>query len=59
MAYASETYVRQEVKALHNSLHDLANDLVGDIRHLHNEIEELREQVNIPQSEVERLSSGS
>lgn len=59
MAYASETYVRQEVKALHNSLHDLANDLVGDIRHLHNETQELRDQINTLQSEVERLSSGS
>lgn len=40
--YATEKYVRMEVKDLHSQIHELANDLGGDIRFLHQEITEQR-----------------
>jgi len=40
--YATEKYVRMEVKDVHSQIHELANDLGGDIRFLHQEITEQR-----------------
>ena len=43
--YATEKYVRMEAKELQQTIHELANDLGGDIRYLHQELTELRNQV--------------
>ena len=40
--YATEKYVRMEVKDVHSQIQELANDLGGDIRFLHQEITEQR-----------------
>ena len=40
--YATEKYVRMEVKDVHTQAQELANDLGGDIRFLHQEITEQR-----------------
>ena len=40
--YATEKYVRMEVKDVHGQIQELANDLGGDIRFLHQEITEQR-----------------
>jgi len=40
--YATEKYVRMEVKDVHTQVQELANDLGGDIRFLHQEITEQR-----------------
>ena len=40
--YATEKYVRMEVKDVHGRIQELANDLGGDIRFLHQEITEQR-----------------
>lgn len=43
--YATEKYVRMEAKELQQTIHELANDLGGDIRYLHQELTDLRNQV--------------
>jgi hypothetical protein len=51
--YATEKYVRMEVKDVHSQIHELANDLGGDIRFLHQEITEQR---NLIEQLVQDLS---
>ena len=43
--YATEKYVRMEVKDVHSRIQELANDLGGDIRFLHQELTELRNEL--------------
>lgn len=43
--YATEKYVRMEAKELQQTIHELANDLGGDIRYLHQELTDLRNQI--------------
>jgi len=43
--YATEKYVRMEVKDVHSQIQELANDLGGDIRFLHQELTELRNEL--------------
>jgi len=43
--YATEKYVRMEDKELQQKIHELDNDIGGDIRYLHQELTELRNQV--------------
>jgi len=40
---------------MQSSLHEVANDLGGDIRYLHQEITELRNEVAMLQADVEAL----
>ena len=44
-----------EIKEVHSSIHELANDLGGDIRYLHQEISELRETIDILQQDIRQL----
>ena len=43
--YASEKYVRLEIKEVHGSVKELANDLGGDIRFLSQEIHDISERL--------------
>ena len=53
--YATEKYVRMEVKDVHSQIHELANDLGGDIRFLHQEISEQRELIQLLQAELSEM----
>ena len=53
--YATEKYVRMEAKELHSAIHELANDLGGDINYLHQEINELRATVAQLMSDIDEM----
>ena len=46
-----------EAKELHSSIHEVANDLGGDINYLHQEINELRTTVAQLMSDLDELRS--
>ena len=50
--YIDEKQLKFEMKEVHSQIHELANDLGGDIRYLHQEISDLRETIDILQQEV-------
>jgi len=50
--YIDDKQLKFEMKEVHSQIHELANDLGGDIRYLHQEISELRDTVEILQQEV-------
>tara|TARA_Y100000034_G_C6870049_1_gene397063 strand:- start:1021 stop:1206 length:186 start_codon:yes stop_codon:yes gene_type:complete len=51
--YATEKYVRQEVKEVHASLRELANDLGGDIRYISQELHDLSEKLQLLQTQID------
>lgn len=53
--YVDEKQLKFEMKEVHSQIHELANDLGGDIRYLHQEISELRETVDLLQQEIRML----
>jgi len=53
--YATEKYVRMEVKDVHGQIHELANDLGGDIRFLHQELTELRNELTQIVTELQAI----
>lgn len=53
--YATEKYVKMEAKELRNSLHELANDLGGDIHYLHSELNALQNLVLNMSEEIQSL----
>tara|TARA_Y100000356_G_C11031102_1_gene168533 strand:- start:55 stop:291 length:237 start_codon:yes stop_codon:yes gene_type:complete len=53
--YIDEKQLKFEMKEVHSQIHELANDLGGDIRYLHQEISDLRETLDILQQEVRTL----
>ena len=53
--YVDDRQLKFEMKEVHSQIHELANDLGGDIRYLHQEISELRESLEILQQEVRTL----
>jgi|TARA_B110000444_G_C18758641_1_gene556421 prefoldin subunit 5 len=50
--YATETYVRQEAKEVHAMVKDMANELGGDIRYLHQEIQQLSERLSLLEEQI-------
>ena len=50
--YATETYVRHEAKELHSLIKDMANELGGDIRYLHQEIQQLSERLSMLEEQI-------
>ena len=50
--YATETYVRHEIRELHSMIKDLANDLGGDMRYLNQEIQQLSERLSCLNSKL-------
>ena len=55
--YASEKYVKMEVKELRHSINELANDLGGEIKYLHQEIIELVDKVNTLEQQLITLGN--
>ena len=53
--YVDDKQLKFEIKEVHSSIHELANDLGGDIRYLHQEISELRETIDILQQDIRQL----
>ena len=53
--YVDEKQLKFEMKEVLSQIHELANDLGGDIRYLHQEISELREAVEMMQQELRTL----
>lgn len=53
--YIDEKQLKFEMKEVHSQIHELANDLGGDIRYLHQEISELRETIEMLQQELRTL----
>ena len=53
--YVDDKQLKFEIKEVHSSIHELANDLGGDIRYLHQEISELRETIDLLQQEIKQL----
>ena len=53
--YATETYIRHEVRELHSMIKDMANDLGGDIRYLNQEIINLSERLSRLETQVESV----
>ena len=50
--YATETYVRQEAKEVHAKVKDMATELTGDIRYLHQEIQQLSERLSLLEEQL-------
>ena len=57
--YATEKYVKMEAKELRETLHELANDLGGDIRYLHSMLSELQANIVTLQQEIELLKDAA
>lgn len=53
--YVNEKQLKMEMREMQSSLHEIANDLGGDIRYLHQEITELRNEVAMLQADLEAL----
>lgn len=53
--YVDEKQLKFEMKEVHSKIHELANDLGGDIRYLHQEISELRETIDLLQQDIRAL----
>ena len=53
--YVDDKQLKFEIKEVHSSIHELANDLGGDIRFLHQEISELRETIDMLQQDLRQL----
>lgn len=53
--YVDDKQLKFEIKEVHSRIHELANDLGGDIRYLHQEISELRETIELLQQEIRAL----
>tara|TARA_Y100000996_G_C22186189_1_gene504983 strand:- start:217 stop:405 length:189 start_codon:yes stop_codon:yes gene_type:complete len=50
--YATENYVRHEIREMQAMIKDLATDLGGDIRYLHQEIQQLSERLSMLEQQI-------
>ena len=55
--YATEKYVRFELKEIHQQVRELANDLGGDIRFLQQEIHDLGERIQLMEHNLEEIAN--
>ena len=55
--YATEKYVRFELKEIHQQVRELANDLGGDIRYLQQEIHDLSERIQFMETNLEEIAN--
>ena len=53
--YVDDKQLKFEIKEVHSSIHELANDLGGDIRYLHQEISDLSETIQILKQDIRQL----
>lgn len=54
--YASEKYVKMEVKALQGMITEVVNDLSGDIKFLGQEITELRNSMTLLREQLDEIN---
>jgi hypothetical protein len=57
--YITEKELKFHLREIHANFKDLASDLGGDIRYLHQEIHELREHVSMLETELHSLREQS
>ena len=55
--YATEKYVRFELKEIHQQVRELANVLGGDIRYLQQEIHDLGERIQLMEHNLEEIAN--
>ena len=55
MVYVNEKQLKMEMREMQSSVHEVANDLGGDIRYLHPAITELRNELVMLREEVHEL----
>lgn len=55
--YIDEKTLRLEIKEVHTQIHELASDLSGDIRYLHQEIGELADALKALSEDLQQLKS--
>ena len=55
--YATEKFVRFELKEIHQQVRELANDLGGDIRYLQQEIHDLGERIQLMEHNLEEIAN--
>ena len=53
--YVTDKELKFQLREQQSSLHELATDLGGDIRYLHQEISELQDTVKLLQEELQSL----
>jgi len=53
--YVTEKQLKMEMREMQSALHEVANDLGGDLRYLHQEITELRNELVMLRDDVEAL----
>ena len=53
--YATEKYVRFEIKELNAQIRELANDLGGDIRFLSQQIHDISERLQLLETNLEEI----
>ena len=53
--YATEKYVRFEIKELNAQIRELANDLGGDVRFLSQQIHDITERLQLLESNFEEM----
>lgn len=54
--YVTEQYLRFEIKEIHSMIKELSSDLGGDIRYLHQEIQELNDRLLLLQGQIVELN---
>ena len=50
--YVNEKQLKTEIREMQSSIHEVANDLGGDIRYLHQELTDLRNDLTILREEI-------
>ena len=53
--YATEKYVRFEIKEISGQVRELANDLGGDIRYLSQQLHDIEEKLQLLETNLEEI----
>jgi uncharacterized coiled-coil DUF342 family protein len=53
--YVTEKTLKMEMREMQSTINEVANDLGGDIRYLHQEITELRNELSMLRTDVDEL----
>jgi hypothetical protein len=53
--YATEKYVRFEIKEISGQVRELANDLGGDIRYLSQQLHDIEEKLQLVETNLEEV----
>ena len=53
--YVTEKTLKMEMREMQSTINEVANDLGGDIRYLHQEITDLRNELTMLRSDVDEL----